>query len=254
MSRLLAAALLTLCLGIALLPAIPDGRGSGPVPQPRAEEQAHGYALNSPLPIPSLPGGRDSRKQPEAESREVAPRSAFLRFLRSKEHESGEQRKVESDRAALDAALRSAILESLRLEEHDPGEQPETESGWATPPSAVLEAILQLRGSHLPQQAEEEAHEPAAHRPLPILPPRRQDDSPVPFLLSSQPPEHHRAWTPMPGRNRFAGPGAPVCAENGSCFGDISELTGRPKTVYVRGYYRRDGTYVRSHFRSPPAR
>jgi len=44
----------------------------------------------------------------------------------------------------------------------------------------------------------------------------------------------------------------PRVAENGSYYGEISEYTGRPKTVYVRGYFRRDGTYVRSHFRSPP--
>lgn len=42
------------------------------------------------------------------------------------------------------------------------------------------------------------------------------------------------------------------CAENGSCYGDISELTGNPKTVHVGGYYRRDGTYVRGHYRSKP--
>ena len=40
------------------------------------------------------------------------------------------------------------------------------------------------------------------------------------------------------------------CAENGSCYGDISRRTGRPKTVRVKGYYRRDGTYVRGHYRS----
>jgi hypothetical protein len=44
----------------------------------------------------------------------------------------------------------------------------------------------------------------------------------------------------------------PSCAENSSCYGDISSYTGRPKTVHVRGYYRKDGTYVRSHFRSRP--
>ena len=43
------------------------------------------------------------------------------------------------------------------------------------------------------------------------------------------------------------------CAENGSCYGDISYGTGRPKTVFVNGYYRSDGTYVRSHYRSPPS-
>ena len=44
------------------------------------------------------------------------------------------------------------------------------------------------------------------------------------------------------------------CAENGSCYGDISTLTGRPKTVRVQGYYRKDGTYVRGHYRSRPRR
>lgn len=40
------------------------------------------------------------------------------------------------------------------------------------------------------------------------------------------------------------------CAENGSCYGDISAATGRPKTVHVGGYYRKNGTYVRGHYRS----
>jgi hypothetical protein len=39
-------------------------------------------------------------------------------------------------------------------------------------------------------------------------------------------------------------------AENGSYYGQISENTGRPKTTYVGGYFRKDGTYVRSHYRS----
>jgi len=40
------------------------------------------------------------------------------------------------------------------------------------------------------------------------------------------------------------------CAENGSCYGDISSVNGTPKTIQVDGYYRRDGTYVRGHYRS----
>ena len=44
----------------------------------------------------------------------------------------------------------------------------------------------------------------------------------------------------------------PACAENGSCYGDISSHTGRPKTVHVSGYYRKDGTYVRGYYRSRP--
>jgi hypothetical protein len=42
----------------------------------------------------------------------------------------------------------------------------------------------------------------------------------------------------------------PKCAENGSCLGDSSNNTNRPKTIYVNGYYRKDGTYVKAHYRS----
>jgi hypothetical protein len=45
---------------------------------------------------------------------------------------------------------------------------------------------------------------------------------------------------------------AAPCAENGSCYGDISAATGNPKTVHVNGYYRKDGTYVRGYYRSAP--
>lgn len=40
------------------------------------------------------------------------------------------------------------------------------------------------------------------------------------------------------------------CAENGSCYGDTSRINGMPKTIHVDGYYRKDGTYVRGHYRS----
>jgi hypothetical protein len=42
----------------------------------------------------------------------------------------------------------------------------------------------------------------------------------------------------------------PAAGENGSRYGDISRITGNPKTVYVNGYFRKDGTYVRGHWRS----
>lgn len=38
--------------------------------------------------------------------------------------------------------------------------------------------------------------------------------------------------------------------DNGSYYGQVSTKTGRPKTTYVRGYYRKNGTYVRGHYRS----
>ena len=48
----------------------------------------------------------------------------------------------------------------------------------------------------------------------------------------------------------YTSPTATSCAENGSCYGDVSPLTGRPKTVPVQGYFRSNGTYVRGHYRS----
>jgi hypothetical protein len=45
-------------------------------------------------------------------------------------------------------------------------------------------------------------------------------------------------------------PAVRPCAENGSCYGDISTATGRPKTVPVSGYFRKDVTYVRGYYRS----
>jgi hypothetical protein len=58
--------------------------------------------------------------------------------------------------------------------------------------------------------------------------------------LTTQPPEARATHT------------TPPTEENGTRYGDISSETGRPRTVPVRGYFRRDGTYVRGHFRSKP--
>lgn len=71
-------------------------------------------------------------------------------------------------------------------------------------------------------------------------------------------PGAHRAQSPTAVQPyTYPSPGVipppsyyPGCAENGSCYGDISTITGLPKTTHVGGYYRRDGTYVRGHYRS----
>ena len=85
----------------------------------------------------------------------------------------------------------------------------------------------------------------AEQAPLPTLP------HPQSSLTGGQVP--HRATTAgkQPQTIRSPAPRA-GCAENGSCYGDISSATGRPKTERVRGYYRKDGTYVRGHYRSRP--
>jgi hypothetical protein len=49
---------------------------------------------------------------------------------------------------------------------------------------------------------------------------------------------------------RLLSPSGPGCAENGSCYGDLSNINGLPKTTHVNGYFRKDGTYVRGHYRS----
>ena len=43
--------------------------------------------------------------------------------------------------------------------------------------------------------------------------------------------------------------GHPI-AENGSYYGEISKVNGLPRTHYINGYYRADGSYVRSYYRS----
>ena len=54
--------------------------------------------------------------------------------------------------------------------------------------------------------------------------------------------------------NYLVGPAfAPPIAENGSFYGELNQY-GVPKTVFVHGYFRSDGTYVRSYYRSRPSR
>jgi len=60
------------------------------------------------------------------------------------------------------------------------------------------------------------------------------------------PPENSQLVTNTPDNSQ---PKKSV-AENGSYYGETSQQTGKPKTVYVNGYYRKDGTYVRGHYRS----
>lgn len=59
---------------------------------------------------------------------------------------------------------------------------------------------------------------------------------------------------PIHRETENSGASTPPVAENGSIYGETSPATGRPKTVHVDGYYRKDGTYVRGHYRSAPRR
>jgi len=67
-------------------------------------------------------------------------------------------------------------------------------------------------------------------------------------IVSETSPPLNQTSTPAPSPS-LPSP-ARGCSETGSCYGDISNITGLPKTTYVNGYYRRDGTYVGSYYRS----
>ena len=64
--------------------------------------------------------------------------------------------------------------------------------------------------------------------------------------------------TPPPTRGAASTPTVPApipgCSPPGLGCGEISAATGRVRDVYVGGYTRRDGTYVRPHYRSRPRR
>jgi hypothetical protein len=95
---------------------------------------------------------------------------------------------------------------------------------------------------------ESERTDASTENTRPVLSPPLRSPGESPTVKSVVGTEAPVAVTTRPEGSRVE------CEENGSCFGDVSPLTGRPKTVEVHGYYRKDGTYVRGHYRSPPRR
>ena len=49
------------------------------------------------------------------------------------------------------------------------------------------------------------------------------------------------------------GSSSPLVAQNGDRRGFDNDEDGRKETVFVNGYTRSDGTYVRSHYRAAPS-
>ena len=111
-----------------------------------------------------------------------------------------------------------------------------------TQPGPTPQAAHALPASTLkaPKAASHSSYGPPPASPSPTVTPTAQRSPPVARSLSPAP-------TPSP-----TPAAAPACAENGSCYGDTSEATGGPKTVHVKGHYKKDGTYVRGHYRSKP--
>src|SRR5690606_27631536 len=58
-----------------------------------------------------------------------------------------------------------------------------------------------------------------------------------------------RARAPQPTHHGLQ-PTRPVSVDSHQ----LAVPDGRAKTVFVRGYYRKDGTWVRPHYRRPPRR
>ena len=110
----------------------------------------------------------------------------------------------------------------------DPGDEGEDEG----------DAVAQVAQVNPAPEASDDAVEPDDE---PLLPPNMRQPA------SQRLADAYPAPTARPTPSLSGGFG---CAENGSCYGDISPATGLPKTVAVRGYFRRDGTYVRGHYRS----
>jgi hypothetical protein len=77
-----------------------------------------------------------------------------------------------------------------------------------------------------------------------------------PLLISPSPEGRTSALpAPTPGFNPLLVPSSdPAVAENGDIRGADNDGDGRAEPVHVRGYYRKDGTYVRGHYRARPRR
>lgn len=82
-------------------------------------------------------------------------------------------------------------------------------------------------------------------------------NAPTPPTAFSVAPRYSPPEPPVYSPPAYVGPTpAPTslprygCSESGSCYGEISPATGKPKTVYVPGYFRSDGKYVRGYYRS----
>lgn len=109
----------------------------------------------------------------------------------------------------------------------------------ASPPTPATPPIVSTPPAGLPpNQPVAASTEPVANRTEPPAPA-------TPLTPSTYVPTNPSSTSYLPSSGY-----RPGCAENGSCYGDISPTTGRPKTTHVQSYYRKDGTYVRGHYRS----
>jgi hypothetical protein len=105
-----------------------------------------------------------------------------------------------------------------------------------------LEELGQVGTSATARRRTAAAPGTTASATLPVAPPVAQTFTTPPVASTTAPGATSTAVAPATTIGQ--------CAENGSCYGDISPATGLPKTVAVRGYYRADGTYVRGYYRS----
>lgn len=107
---------------------------------------------------------------------------------------------------------------------------------WTRLTASQLTALAELRQTARIESASRATQEGRGFR-----------ESPAPAGTSAIDPAGGRADSD----SARASADAAGVAENGSYYGEPND-NGVPKTVFVSGYYRKDGTYVRSHYRSKP--
>jgi len=136
--------------------------------------------------------------------------------------------------------------------------EPARSSGAVQPPAALAAApsMQQPAAAASPiaqQPPSQPTPDPASRHPLrpsPAAPPTASSTTlaalrPAPAPAST--PTFYPAVAPRPATSWWGGP---VVAENGDLRGFDNDGDGRIEPVHVRGYTRKDGTYVRGHYRA----
>jgi peptidoglycan hydrolase-like protein with peptidoglycan-binding domain len=133
---------------------------------------------------------------------------------------------------------------ALMLCGYDPGP---ADGVWGVRTKAAVSAFLADRSS-----AEAALEELALRMSLVTL--LREPTMPTVGPVEASPEATEAAESRSPLKETIAPTYKPHVAENGDIQGADNDGDGRLEPVYVRGYYRKDGTYVRGHYRARPRR
>jgi hypothetical protein len=204
-------------------------------------------------PLPSVPPPAPELSS-ATESQPCTQPAEEVQALNKPAEDTGEDAAEDINLEADDSTEQEPAAATFRLQ---PEPTPQTRGLSTYTPPAPL-ASLSVRAPDDATTDEDAAS--ATTRPR-IAPPSYGTQPMLPAATTSRAPDAY-STSPSPAAQPFNGDSTPnsaslstpPVAENGSYYGEISPATGRPKTVHVDSYYRKDGTYVREHYRSPPRR